>query len=343
MAGRNFVSRLLLILTLLLPTIQAALQATDISNVTGNGISLNNLFGRQLPDGQCDKDTPCADESCCNGDTGFCGRDEDHCKANVCISHCDAKADCGQGAAVPGTECPLNVCCGKWGYCGTTANFCGDGCQSNCEQPSSTGQSNGDVRELVIGYWEGWSLTTRGCSKRTIDDVPVSSLTHLNLAFAYIEPKTFKIVPMDRMGEDVFSQITNLKQKAPGLKIWISLGGWTFSDNDTDTQAVWGDLASTDVNRATFAWNLYEFCKNWGFDGVDIDWEYPGAPDRGGQDRDVQNFVKLMETIYTIFQASADNYGLSFTAPTSYWYLRWFAIDQVYKYVDFINLMTYDL
>jgi chitinase len=119
-------------------------------------------------------------------------------------------------------------------------------------------------------YWAGWSLTTRSCAKRTIDDVPVGSLTHLNLAFAYIEPETFEIVPMPRTSDDIFSQMTNLKQKAPGLKVWISLGGWTYSDNGTDTQAVWGDLSRTSANRYKFAANLHKFMKTWGFDGVDL-------------------------------------------------------------------------
>ncbi|RYN58904.1 hypothetical protein AA0114_g1804 [Alternaria tenuissima] len=192
-------------------------------------------------------------------------------------------------------------------------------------------------------YWAGWSLTTRSCSKRTIDDVPVGSLTHLNLAFAYIEPETFEIVPMPRTPDDVFSQITNLKQKAPGLKIWISLGGWTYSDNGTDTQAVWGDLARTGANRYKFAANLHKFMKTWGFDGVDLDWEYPGAPDRGGKPDDPGNFVLLLEALNTVFELAGDDYGISFTAPSSYWYLRWFKIDLLWKYVSWINLMSYDL
>lgn len=53
--------------------------------------------------------------------------------------------------------------------------------------------------------------------------------------------------------------------------------------------------------------------------------------------------VALIEQIWVYFQASASDLGLSFTAPTSYWYLRWFKIDQVYKHVDFINLMAYDI
>ena len=77
---------------------------------------------------------------------------------------------------------------------------------------------------------------------------------------------------MDPMTEKTFSQITNLKQKAPGLKIWISLGGWTFNDNGTDTQSVWGDIALSPTNRAIFTGNQYRFMMTWSFDGVDIDW-----------------------------------------------------------------------
>jgi chitinase len=116
-------------------------------------------------------------------------------------------------------------------------------------------------------------LTTRACSKRTIDDVPIDSLTHLNLAFAYIKPNTFEIESMPGMSQNIFMQITNLKRKAPGLKIWISLGGWTYSDNGTDTQAVWGDMAREASKRKLFANNLIKFMKTYGFDGADIDWE----------------------------------------------------------------------
>ena len=88
----------------------------------------------------------------------------------------------------------------------------------------------------------------------------------------YVPLTNTQIVPMDPMTEKTFSQITNLKQKAPGLKIWISLGGWTFNDNGTDTQSVWGDIALSPTNRAIFTGNQYRFMMTWSFDGVDIDW-----------------------------------------------------------------------
>lgn len=82
---------------------------------------------------------------------------------------------------------------------------------------------------------------------------------------------------------------------------------------------------------------------NPAFDGLDIDWEYPGASDRGGKPEDTKNYVLLLKTLQETFAASGSNYGLTFTAPSSYWYLRWFDLENMIKYADWINLMSYDL
>jgi chitinase len=199
------------------------------------------------------------------------------------------------------------------------------------------------VQNIVIGYFEAWNLLTRSCAKKTVDFIPVDSLTHLNVAFGYIQPSTYTIYPIPGSSIGGFQSITNLKQKAPGLQIWLSLGGWTYSDNDTDTQQVWGDLASTSEKRQKFIVSLTTFMRQWGFDGVDLDWEYPGAPDRGGSKADTANYVSLVQDIDSYFRTQNTGYGLSFTAPTSYWYLRWFDIGKMSDYVNWINLMTYDL
>lgn len=47
-----------------------------------------------------------------------------------CLSTCDFKADCNPGwdssSWSKSETCPLNVCCSKFGFCGTTKDFCGD-------------------------------------------------------------------------------------------------------------------------------------------------------------------------------------------------------------------------
>ena len=77
-----------------------------------------------------------------------------------------------------------------------------------------------------------------------------------------------------------------------------------------------------------------------GFNGLDIDWEYPGAPDRGGNADDTANYVLLLQTLRETFDASGGHYGLTFTTPSSYWYLRWFDLPNMMKYADWTNFMT---
>lgn len=116
----------------------------------------------------------------------------------------------------------------------------------------------------------------------TPDEIPVSKLTHLIFSFGFITPGTFKITNMDGVPAKLFSEITKLKEKNKNLKVLIALGGWTFNDPGP-WQPVFSDLSSTAANRATFIKNLMGFLSQYGFDGVDFDWEYPGADDRGGK------------------------------------------------------------
>jgi chitinase len=75
---------------------------------------------------------------------------------------------------------------------------------------------------------------------------------------------------------------------------------------------------------------------------VDFDWEYPGAPDRGGKKEDTENYVFLLQAVREAFDNSDGTYGISFTAPSSYWYLQWFDLPGMIQYADWINLMSTD-
>jgi chitinase len=101
----------------------------------------------------------------------------------------------------------------------------------------------------------------------------VDALTHLNYAFAYIDPESFQLTTMDVATRvSLFDDLANLKLTKPDLKIFISVGGWTFSDNNTLTQPVFGNIARSSSNREKFAKNVLAFLDEYGFDGVDIDW-----------------------------------------------------------------------
>jgi len=150
---------------------------------------------------------------------------------------------------------------------------------------------------------------------------------------------------MDAQSPDLFNDLTSLKKKNSGLKAVVALGGWTFNDPGP-TQDVYSNMVSTEANRATFIVNLLSFMREYAFDGVDFDWvsgsglsvvailltflqEYPGAPDRGGKEDDGINFTQFLAELQEAIAKEPIKYVVSFTVPTSYWYLRWFDLKAV--------------
>ncbi|PLB55790.1 putative class V chitinase [Aspergillus steynii IBT 23096] len=300
-----------------------------------------------LPTGTCAPGTPCANGACCSN-TGVCSFAPSSCAPDVCISNCNATAPCGQWAKEGEGNCPLNVCCSQFGYCGTTSDFCGKGCQDgygSCgevDRPSCSGASAENGRR--IGYYESWAhdSSSRLCGRKSPDDIPLVGLTHLNFAFTFFDPSTFELSPMTSAAAELYQSFTGLKKKRPGLETWISLGGWSFNDetNIPNTRTAFSDMTSTSANRRKFIEALHNFMQSYGFDGIDIDWEYPAADDRGGSGADTGNFVKLVDEMRASWGTS---YGISVTLPSSYWYLRGFDIAAMEKHLDWFNVMSYDI
>jgi chitinase len=96
----------------------------------------------------------------------------------------------------------------------------------------------------------------------------VQHLTHLNFAFAFLDPNTFEVVTMDPLtSASLFKDAANAKAVNPNIQVWLSIGGWTFSNDGTATQPIFGNIARSAANRQTFANNLIKFMSAYGFDG----------------------------------------------------------------------------
>lgn len=303
----------------------------------------NSNYLQRRNDGICSMALPCTNGACCSK-TGYCGFGPEYC-GDECISNCNATPECGQYASPADKECPLATCCSEYGFCGTTEDFCGTGCQSGCVlDPSPPPETRtGNARARVIGYYDVVSAQIP-CHPVPPTDLPLNDLTHLNYAFAYIHPETFQIVPSSiAVSDETFWAVTDLKEYNPYLKIYLSIGGWEFSDYGQPTQHVFSTIAADDSLRKQVASDIARFMSIHGFDGLDIDWEYPGAPDRGGRPEDTSNFVLLLEEVRNAFAMYSQTMGLTFTAPASYWYLRWFDLPNMLRYAEWVNFMTFDL
>ena len=70
--------------------------------------------GNGLPTGTCNAQTKCPIAACC-GANGLCGYSPSECGKGNCTSKCESKAECGQYGVSGKQNCPLNVCCSKFG------------------------------------------------------------------------------------------------------------------------------------------------------------------------------------------------------------------------------------
>ncbi|ETS88166.1 hypothetical protein PFICI_01994 [Pestalotiopsis fici W106-1] len=294
--------------------------------------------------GTCSDAVPC-ESGCCNGNNA-CGFGPEYCSVDAgCKSNCNATAECGQYAAVAPGDCPINVCCSKWGFCGTTSDFCGDGCQPNSDgggcgdapRPEEcTANTNALSYERRIGYYELFAIE-HSCNVFEPEEIIVAGLTHLNLAFINFG-SDYKL---ETGYGSLIYRSSLLKVNNPGLHVCISVGGWDFSDPPDQTR--WSDMANDYDNRQTFINSVVDFLTKYGLDGIDLDWEYPSADDRGGIPSDADAYVLLVSDLRDAFDAKNPGWTISVTLPTSYWYLRGFNIKSMQKYVSWFNLMSYDL
>jgi chitinase len=321
---------------------------TSFANHSTQGLSRVHADGPV----QCSESSPCADKSCCNSD-GKCGYTDDHCRPaapKVCHSHCDATAMCGINSLGGSLKCGLNLCCSHYGWCGTEEVHCGNAdpigntapCQEGfggCRQVDapSCSKDSGTTNGRKIAYYQSWNVRDRLCQKVRPSQINTDGLTHLYFAFASIDPSTYIVAPADPGDVELMKEFTKLKSDK--LSTWIAVGGFKFSD-DGPTHTTWSDMAANPTYRARFILSLIEYMSTYGFQGVDLDWEYPASDQRGGKLEDTQNFVSLVREMHEAF---GGRWGISSVLAPDYWYLRGTDVKALEPYVDFFGFMGYDL
>ena len=171
---------------------------------------------------------------------------------------------------------------------------------------------------VVVGYVTSWS-----------DRMPNPQLvTHLNYAFGHVTTD-FDSVLVDN--PDRLRSIVALKESNPHIQVLLSVGGWGSGN--------FSEMAADEVRRQSFAHSCQKAIETYSLDGIDIDWEYPTSSAAGisSSPEDKHNFTLLM---CDLRQAIGPDRLLTFAdyADTTYVDYR-----SVLPFIDFINLMTYDM
>ncbi|KAI0968044.1 hypothetical protein F4678DRAFT_482748 [Xylaria arbuscula] len=258
------------------------------------------------------------------------------------------------GPQVPGTPtppsgtdlstlnpCPLNACCDVWGQCGTTSDFCTNtstgapgtakpgtnGCISNCGTNIVMSAAPDVFRSVT--YFEGFNLD-RPCLYMDAEQIDTSVYTHVHFAFATLS-SDYEVLLGNGLSTYEFENFVALVH---GPKRIITFGGWEFSTSSSTYQIF--REAVTAANRVKVATNIVNFVNDNNLDGVDIDWEYPGAPDipgiPPGSEEDGTNYLAFLVVLRNLLGTEK---SISIAAASSYWYLKGFPIAAISKVVDY--------
>ncbi|RPA91887.1 glycoside hydrolase [Choiromyces venosus 120613-1] len=262
--------------------------------------------------------------------------------------------NCGKDAG--GKKCAGDLCCSSAGFCGKTKEHCDAamGCQSNCKTitPPPPCDPSKAVLQRTVGYYQAYAaLRPLPCNRVPPSALDTSKYTHLIFSFIYWEKKAglYWFTPSTTKGEKqyeekLWAEFTALRKDNPKLNTWASLGGGLFSNppgpnGGGEHMKKWAEVTS-DAVRPIFIKSLIRFMDFWKFNGVDLDWEFPGDPERGGTENDGTNFAKLVKELREEFKARKLDYGISIAIGVD---ANGVKMGDMAPHVDFFNWMSYDL
>ncbi|WP_433362650.1 chitinase C-terminal domain-containing protein [Streptosporangium sp. CA-115845] len=247
-----------------------------------------------------------------------------------------------------------------------------------------------DHPRRIIGYFTSWRTGKNGQPSYLAKDIPWNKITHINYAFAHVgsdnrisvgpDSPTNAATGMEWPGIDTldpalpykghFNLLNKYKKANPDVKTLISVGGWAETGGYFDpsgarqpsggfyTMTTNADGSTNTAGINAFADSSVDFIRKYGFNGVDVDYEYPTSMKDAGHPLDWQvgnarraslmkNYAILMKTLRDKLNAAsvADGkyYMLTVAAPSSGYLLRGMETFQVTQYLDYLNIMSYDL
>jgi chitinase len=173
--------------------------------------------------------------------------------------------------------------------------------------------------KLVVGYYPSWNKSS---FPHTV--IPYRSLTHIAHAFVFPQADG----SLDLSGFTLYPELIQ-SAHANGVGVVISVGGYDVARTPRFVQ-----MAADPAARTRFVAAIKSFCQTYGYDGVDIDWEYPAASGRA-------NTTLFFQELRTALSGATPPLTLSIAAPATDWSggYDWTVMKNI---LDWVGVMTYD-
>lgn len=206
----------------------------------------------------------------------------------------------------------------------------------------SVSSSLDDESKKVVCYYGSWSHWRSYPGQLSPDSIDPHLCTHIIYSFAKIDPESFEITAADETLDlnentwsvDGYKKFTSLKNLNPSLKTQISVGGWN------EGSRIFSNLVHNDTAVDVFIKSVKLFLDKFSFDGIDIDWEYPGQRDNSRSTDSIKLSLLLQKLRSTL---QSDKYIISIAVPGSQYLAQYiYPSDSIFDFVDHVHLMTYD-
>ncbi|XP_069678524.1 acidic mammalian chitinase-like [Periplaneta americana] len=192
------------------------------------------------------------------------------------------------------------------------------------------------AQKKVVCYLGSWSTYRPGDGKFDIEHINPHLCTHVIYTFVGITSAGgIRILDdWNEIGKGGFRRFNELRNQNPSLKTLVAIGGW----NEGST--TYSQVVNSASLRSAFVNNIVNFVKQYEFDGFDLDWEYPCQ--RGGASTDKAAYILLLKELREKFDQNGYLLSAAVAAAESSASLS-YDIPKVGQYLDFINIMAYDL
>lgn len=223
-----------------------------------------------------------------------------------------------------------------------------DGSNTSVETVGSDGSSSSEVDILspeeseykVVCYFTNWAWYRQGGGKYVPEDIDPRLCTHIVYGFAVLDGTSLTIKPHDTWADfdnSFYERVVAHKKK--GVKVTVAIGGWNDSAGDKYSRLVRNAAA-----RARFIRHVIEFIEKHGFDGLDLDWEYPvcwQVECNKGHADEKENFAALVRELSEAFKPRGWLLS-SAVSPSKTVIDAGYDVPTLSKYFDWIAVMAYD-